>query len=205
MANKKNLANGILAANITSSATSMTLEAGYGSAMPAVPFSLTITPPGQLSTMGNSEIVTVTARTSDTLTITRAQKGTSAKAFNAGAVVSNSIYADDKLTIDDIDFTSFAMTSENGWNRYRNPYNGKIRYWREGSANGPSLPSQWFAYITTGISFPAGTRVVSCLWRVEDQALSVTPQSSNNIQAVTQSHYSNAAANCIYYYELEQV
>lgn len=104
MANRKNIANGILAANLTTSATTMTLETGYGSGMPAVPFSLTITPTGQLSTAGNSEIVTVTARSGDTLTITRAQKGTTAKAFTAGAVVANGIYADEKWGADNIDF-----------------------------------------------------------------------------------------------------
>ena len=123
MANKKNLANGILASSITSSATSMTLESGYGAGMPDTPFSLTITPPGQLSTLGNSEIVTVTARTGDVLTITRAQKSTVAKAFSAGAVVANGVYADDKVEASDIAFTSTNQQVTGVYDRFHNTGN----------------------------------------------------------------------------------
>lgn len=99
MSNRKNLANAILALGVSTSDTTWVLEAGYGDEMPAVPFELTATPFGQLSTMGNSEIVRVTARTTDTLTVVRAQKGTTAKAFLAGAVVSNGISTDDVVGI----------------------------------------------------------------------------------------------------------
>ena len=94
MANQKDLANGLIGTALTSAATTLVLQAGYGDSMPAVPFFLTITPAGQLSTRGNSEIVNVTARTGDTLTIQRAQKGTTARAFSIGDIVSNSIYAE---------------------------------------------------------------------------------------------------------------
>lgn len=100
MSNRKNLANAILALGVSTSDTTWVLEAGYGDEMPAVPFELTATPFGQLSTMGNSEIVRVTARTTDTLTVVRAQKGTTAKAFIAGAVVSNGISTDDVVGIE---------------------------------------------------------------------------------------------------------
>ena len=93
MANQKDLANGLIGTALTSVATTLVLQAGYGDSMPAVPFFLTLTPAGQLSTMGNSEIVRVTARTGDTLTIERAQKGTTYRAFSIGDIVSNSIYA----------------------------------------------------------------------------------------------------------------
>ena len=100
--NTKNLANAIVAIDVGTSATTLVLEAGYGDSMPAVPFFLTGTPPGQLSTMGNSEIVLVTARTGDTLTIVRAQKLTSAKNIQAGWVVSNSVYVETSTQIGDI-------------------------------------------------------------------------------------------------------
>ena len=94
MANQKDLANGLIGTALTSSATTLVLQAGYEDSMPAVPFFLTLTPTGQLSTRGNSEIVRVTAITGDTLTIERAQKGTTARAFSIGDIVSNSIYAE---------------------------------------------------------------------------------------------------------------
>ena len=107
MANQKDLANGLIGTTLTSEATTLVLQAGYGNSMPAVPFFLTITPAGQLSTRGNSEIVNVTARTGDTLTIERAQKETTARAFSVGDVVSNSIYTDEKWTSDNIDWATF--------------------------------------------------------------------------------------------------
>lgn len=95
MSNRKNLANGILAAPVNDTTTTWTLESGYGAGMPEVPFYITATPFGQLPTQGNSEIVNVTARSGDTLTVTRGAKGTTAKAFDAGAVVANGIYVED--------------------------------------------------------------------------------------------------------------
>ena len=99
MSNRKNLANGILALGVSDTDTTWVLQNGYGAGMPDVPFYLTATPFGQLSTMGNSEIVNVTERTTDTLTVQRGAKGTTAKTFAAGAVVSNGIYVEDLNSI----------------------------------------------------------------------------------------------------------
>ena len=111
---KANLANAILAADITSSATSATLVAGYGATMPTtVPFKLTFTPFGQLSTKSNSEIVLVTARATDVLTIQRAKGGTTAKAFEAGDIVSNGIYIENSVAVGDI-FMSLRATPDVG-------------------------------------------------------------------------------------------
>lgn len=98
MSNRRNLANVILKDPVSDSATTWELVAGYGDAMPpAVPYHLTATPFGQLSTLGNSEVVLVTARTADTLTVVRGQKGTTAQSFLAGAVISNGIMVDDVI------------------------------------------------------------------------------------------------------------
>ena len=96
MAYKKDLATGLIGRAIDTKATSLVLQSGYGASMPAVPFYLTLTPATQLSTQGNSEIVLVTGRTSDTLTITRAQKNTTAKSFAVGDIVAAGSYADDE-------------------------------------------------------------------------------------------------------------
>lgn len=93
--NRENLANGLLASPVSTGATSATLQSGYGDTMPEVPFKLTVTPFGQLSTRGNSEIWLVTARSGEVLTITRAQDGTTAKSFIAGDIVSNGVYIED--------------------------------------------------------------------------------------------------------------
>lgn len=97
MANIKNLANGVVftAPSPATSGTSIVLDSGQGARMPTVPFYLTCSPQGELSTVDNSEIVLVTARSTDTLTVTRAQLGTSAKSIAVGWVVANGVYAHD--------------------------------------------------------------------------------------------------------------
>lgn len=94
MANKINLGNGIISNSPGTSGTSFEVS-GYGAVMPGAQFYATATPPGQLSTMGNSEIVLVTAKATDTLTVTRAQKSTTAQDVQAGWILSNGIYVED--------------------------------------------------------------------------------------------------------------
>lgn len=73
-----------LAASITTSSTSLTVTTGTGSLFP----SPTNTDYFLLTLIGISgspiEIVKVTSRSSDTMTIVRAQEGTTASAFNGG-------------------------------------------------------------------------------------------------------------------------
>lgn len=72
-----------LAAGITSSDTSITVATGDGSKLPALSagqwFMATL-----VKSTGTLEIVKVTARSGDVLTITRAQEGTTAAAFSTG-------------------------------------------------------------------------------------------------------------------------
>lgn len=97
MANKKDLAAGLIGGSVSTSATSIPLQTGYGAVMPSAPFFLTLTPKGQLSNYGNSEIVSVTAIATDTLTVVRAQKGTTAKTFTNGDIAVNGIYLDEVM------------------------------------------------------------------------------------------------------------
>lgn len=79
-----NNASTTLASSINSSVTSLTVAAGYGTLFPnptaSQYFYCTLS-----NTAGTTiEIVKVTARSTDTFTIVRAQDGTTASAFNAG-------------------------------------------------------------------------------------------------------------------------
>jgi hypothetical protein len=79
-----NNASTTLASSINSSVTSLTVAAGYGALFPnptaSQYFYCTLS-----NTAGTTiEIVKVTARSTDTFTIVRAQDGTTASAFNAG-------------------------------------------------------------------------------------------------------------------------
>lgn len=97
MANIKDFATALIATapSPATSGTSLVLATGMGARMPAVPFNATVHPDGQLPTLDNAEKVLVTARTTDTLTITRAQGGTSAQSIAAGWRLSNTIFAGD--------------------------------------------------------------------------------------------------------------
>lgn len=84
--NAKNGARATLASGITAAATSIALTAGHGSRMPTVPFNAWIYNStdfaGDPHDDPGYEIVRVTARSTDTLTITRAQELTSAADHN---------------------------------------------------------------------------------------------------------------------------
>ena len=75
-----------LASGITAASTSIALATGTGSKFPTLGagdyFPATIAKPD-----GTFEIVRVTARSGDTLTVTRAQEGTTALSFNAFSMI----------------------------------------------------------------------------------------------------------------------
>jgi hypothetical protein len=85
----KNFAAATLAAGINSSATSLSVASGQGARFPAVPFNATIynatdyADAADAYHAGHSEIVRVTAISTDNLTISRAQEGTSAVNLNS--------------------------------------------------------------------------------------------------------------------------
>lgn len=85
-----NNAIGALASGISNSQTSITLGAGQGAlfASPSAP-DYTMVTLFQYGTGGeiNHEIVKVTSRATDTLTVVRAQESTTGRAFNAGDLV----------------------------------------------------------------------------------------------------------------------
>ncbi len=86
----------------STSGTSLVVTTGEGSRFPTVPFWATIWPPAEFPTSANSEVVRVTARSSDTLTIVRAQGGTTAKAVTAGYRIANALVAADMSNVMDV-------------------------------------------------------------------------------------------------------
>lgn len=75
-----------LAAGISSGATSLTLQTGHGARFPTLAAGDWFPVTGEKSD-GSLEIMRCTARSGDVLTVTRAQEGTTALAFDAGDVV----------------------------------------------------------------------------------------------------------------------
>lgn len=92
----------------TSGAT-LVLDSGQGASMPAVPFNVTICPIGALPSTANAEIARCTARSTDTLTIVRAQEGTAARTVIVGDLVSASITAKTVTDIEAMGFDAYAL------------------------------------------------------------------------------------------------
>lgn len=80
--------------------TSLIVAAGQGALFPTPPFNATVWPVSAQPTTSTAEIVRVTAISTDTLTITRAQEGTAARTIVAGDQISANIT---KKTFDDIE------------------------------------------------------------------------------------------------------
>lgn len=79
-----NTATATLASSVTAAATTIQLNSGAGSQFPA-PAASAVFHATLADVSGNTEIVRVTARATDTLTVVRAQEGTSARNFAAGS------------------------------------------------------------------------------------------------------------------------
>lgn len=75
------------------SGTSLIVAAGQGARFPAAPFNATIWPAGSTPDPSNAEIVRVTAVSTDTLTITRAQEGSSARTVVVGDQITATVTA----------------------------------------------------------------------------------------------------------------
>ena len=99
----KNRAASSLAADITSTATSLTVQAGDGAKFPQPGngFNITI----------EDEILKCTARSTDTLTVVRAQEGTTAAAHTAGKAVELRITAGVIINVEDELDAHAALTS----------------------------------------------------------------------------------------------
>jgi hypothetical protein len=63
---------------------SLTVASGEGASLPTPPFNMTVWAANQAPTVGNAEIIRVTAIVGDTLTILRAQEGSSARQVVVG-------------------------------------------------------------------------------------------------------------------------
>ena len=76
-----------------SSGTSLVVTGGQGALFPSVPFNATIWPTASNPLSTNAEIVRVTAISTDTLTIVRAQESTSARTVVVGDQIAATITA----------------------------------------------------------------------------------------------------------------
>jgi hypothetical protein len=85
---------------------SVTVAASQGGRFPAAPFNATVWPAGDVPDPSNAEIVRVTARTGDVLTVARAQEGTTARSVAVGWLVAATVTA---KTLTDIEAAVAAL------------------------------------------------------------------------------------------------
>lgn len=97
MANLGNFGTSLVATapSPATSGTSLIVTTGEGALYTSTPFYATAHPANEVPVSSNSEVVLVTNISTDTLTITRAQKGSTAKSIAVGWRISNAIYAED--------------------------------------------------------------------------------------------------------------
>src|SRR5689334_15493487 len=107
------VANVLTAPSPAASGTSLVVGSGQGARFSATPFNATVWPSGVLPDPTNAEIVRVTAIVSDTLTIVRAQEGTSARTILAGDLIAETITAKTLTDIETaVDVVSNAVSVE---------------------------------------------------------------------------------------------
>jgi len=108
-----NNAYGTLSQAYATTATSIVLTTGHGARFPALTgsqyFFATL-----LDTSNNLEIIKVTARTSDTLTVVRAQEGTTARAFNTNDRIELRVTAGGLAVLGDLDEILPDQSAANG-------------------------------------------------------------------------------------------
>lgn len=105
MSNKKDFATSTIATapSPADTGTSLDVQTGHGARFPAAPFYVTVHPPAEFPTLDNAEKLLVTAKSSDTFTVTRAQGDTTAQMIEAGWRISNAMFlADIPATFDDL-------------------------------------------------------------------------------------------------------
>ncbi len=97
MANKKDFATSIVATapSPADSGTSLVVAAGHGARFPAAPFYIVAHPTSEMPTLDNAEKILVTAKSTDTFTLDRAEGGTTAQSIEPGWRVSNTLFLDD--------------------------------------------------------------------------------------------------------------
>lgn len=96
------------------SGSSLIVTAGEGALFPTPPFNATVCPVGANPTVANAEIVRVTAISTDTLTITRAQEDTSARTILVGDQIFASITVKTLTDVENMGTTSLVRNETPG-------------------------------------------------------------------------------------------
>ena len=133
--------------------TSLIVAAGQGALFPAAPFNCTVWPSGVLPLASNAEIVRVTAVVGDTLTIVRAQEGSSIVNITTGFQIANTTSVKVFTDIEDAVVVSAGTTKATGPFAFANSNGVSFGI----DTNGLITASVDSGGGTAGVAFSAGT------------------------------------------------
>jgi microcystin-dependent protein len=133
------------------SGVSLVVQSGQGALYPTPPFNATVWPAGAIPTTSNAEIVRVTAISTDTLTITRAQESSNARTILVGDQISANIT---KKSFDDIE----AYLNPTGT---INPYAGRAVPTNWLSCDGSAVSRTTYAALMAVIMPTVGTFTIT--------------------------------------------
>jgi len=132
----------LIAPSPPTTGTTLTVQSGNGALFPTPPFNATVCPLGAIATATNSEIVRVTSVGTDTLTIVRAQEGSTARTILVGDLIAATVTA---KAFTDIETTPYARTDLTnvfaGVQEISGPTAAVIQRWRDTSQ--PSGSRLW--------------------------------------------------------------
>src|ERR1700722_4131940 len=158
----------------SSSATSIVLQSGQGAKLPAAPFNLIwwdSTDYPNPANDPNVEIIRVTNVSTDTLTITRAQEGTSAANHNTGGKTYSLVLGITAKMISDIQLQTGNGTpvenevvggSGTSWTLANTPVTGSVKLWAGGIRLTPGAGNDYTisgSTITTAQSYSTGALI----------------------------------------------
>jgi hypothetical protein len=140
----KNLAIATVTTATGAAGTTLGVGVGEGARFPATPFNATVWPFDMAPDPTTAEVVRVTARTGDSLTITRAQEGTTARAIIVGDFVAATITA--KSLTDIESGTNFPLITTGAVSGTTGTFSGTV-----------TAPTHASAAATPLVLAPAGT------------------------------------------------
>jgi hypothetical protein len=168
-----NFANVQASTGYNSSVTSIALQSGQGAKLPATPFNMVWWNSTDFPNPANDpnvEIIRVTGVTGDTLTISRAQEGTSAANHNTGGKTYSLVLGITAKMIADIQsalpgtFVENEVVSGSGtsWTLANTPVSGSVKIWAGGIRLTPGAGNDYTisgTAITTAQSYSTGSLI----------------------------------------------
>jgi len=150
----KNFAKVGVSTGYDASATSIVLTAGHGAKLPAAPYNLVwwdATNYPDPSDDPNVEIVSCTSRTTDTLTVTRAQESTSATTKNTGGATYKMIAGFTEKTYSEIAAVVYAFHIPRVAKLSSTGFNGSTKTFTNWLPTAPDIATSECVLLQTGV------------------------------------------------------